>query len=94
MVSVREKAGNVEVPEELVRELRDVIARPVAMARARVPEELPEETLTPIHPLDVFARNRAEHSPKESRSRWNVAAFFSLAPWFLGAGIVIAGSCM
>jgi uncharacterized protein DUF4012 len=78
--------GMGSVPEEFVRELRKVIASPAST----LPPESPPPSLPRVHPLDTFTRvRRVPSAVSQSQRTWK--GMFLLAPWFVGAGIVVAG---
>lgn len=75
-----------EVSDEILRELQDVIARPVAQ---------PVRAFESLHPVDVFSRARQRRMPDmrlpRGTSEHPLRAFLGLIPWFLGASVVVGG---
>lgn len=92
VVDVRERADAVEVSEDIVRELEQTIC----VARQSTSDELPVAQFAPVqmHPIDVWVnagRQRIRHPQEMLASRRSWRGFTALVPWFLGAGIVVAG---
>lgn len=92
IVGVRESADAIGVSEDIVRELEQTIR----VARRSATEELPVAQFAPVqmHPIDTWVnagRQRIRHPEKEPMTQRNWGRLATLVPWFLGAGLVVAG---
>ncbi len=78
--------------DAVVRELTAAVQdAPIAEPVAQQMPEMPTADLAPVrvHPVDAFHRRRAPfHAPSRNEGGGSI---LSLAPWLIGAGIVVAG---
>ena len=93
VVDVRAHADAVDVSEDIVQELQQTI-----LTAQQKPTEIGfpvvELSPLPIHPIDEWVhagRQRMKHAAEPQSSPANWRGLSTLMPWFLGAGIVVAG---
>ncbi len=92
ITDVRERADAFDVSEDIVRELQ----QSVRLARQQPAREAPEAQFAPVqmHPIDAWVnagRQRLKPAQPISDAGRNWRGLTSLVPWFLGAGVVVAG---
>ncbi len=92
VVDAHERASAFEVSEDIVRELRESIhgARQDALEHQTIAQLAPVQ----VHPIDAWvhsSRQRMQQHDGAPADRRPWQGLATLAPWFLGAGLVVAG---
>jgi hypothetical protein len=92
IVDVRERSDALGVPEELLQELKHSIRT----VRQDVPAQEPVAQFAPVqmHPIDAWVNSGKQRIREQAHTQSGPGRFrglSSLIPWFVGAGLVVAG---